>query len=161
MTEESESKIKNILLKPFELLNPPRVELPTGFIQIPSLKLVMPIIFISFAICAGGVIHCFVNGMPLLGVIRRPDGKIVESCFSNYGLGSQFLAEGLIATGVYTLGSLSLLSAVYVIKNENRKDTTLYKIVFGFSVFSPIWILFSIMIFRCKIPQYNPALAIF
>ena len=148
--------ISETLLKPYKRwFHPPKLDTPFSTIQMPSIKFCMVIIFISFIVISGGLVFCWVQGIPLVGYVRGNDGQPVFSWVDNSGLSSQFLAEGFLASLVYSLGSLSLMAAYYVFTNKD-KDDVFIKALTAFSYTSPFWGIFSLMLFRTKISSYLP-----
>ena len=145
------------LLYPYKKwFNPPKLDTPFSTIELPSIKVSMIIVFFSFIVISGGLVFCWVQGIPLIGYIRGQDGQPVFSWVDNSGLSSQFLAEGILASLVYSLGSLSLMAAYYVFTNPNKNDI-FFNLVNAFAHTAPIWGLFSLMLFRTKIGSYFPS----
>lgn len=150
--------LKNLLLKPFRSsFKAPTINTPMSTIELPSVKFCMALISISFIFIAGGIVYCWVQGSPMMGYIRRrEDGKITLSWYDNNGLGSQFGGEGIIASSTYTLGALSLLAAVYVMKNGHTEDDLTDTVLYFFALSAPVWPILSLMVFQTKIPGYFP-----
>lgn len=153
-------KFKKFILSPFENTNlvAPELEIPMSTISIPSLFYCMILVSISFVIISAGTIFCWVQGIDFMPLVRGQNGKPTYLVFAQ-GLSYQTGAEGFIASVVYILTALSLLSACYALKssqaNENEYDFfTQCLSLFGYS--TPIWIICSILTFRSKIGSYFP-----
>ena len=152
---------KDFFLKPFrKYFHPPAINTPISTMEIPPIPLCMTIIAFSFIIITGGFIYCWVHGVPMFGGRRTYDGRIVASWYDASGLGSQFLAEGVISSCVYTIGALSIFCAVFEL-GGGVKNPFLNLLLRVFSFSAPVWVLLAFLLFRVKIPSYSPNIAPF
>lgn len=150
---------KGLLLFPFRYLKPVPLNVPLRTIKVPPPSFCLFLILVSYFFITAGTVYCYVHGHGLLGMVRGPNGRIVPSWFDNQGLGSQFLAEGFMASTIYLLGALSFLAAIYSFTAENKRSN-MCVLCSAFSLTCPIWGILSIMLFRVKVPSFFPALLV-
>lgn len=148
--------ISDILMYPFQkFFNPPLINTPMSTIKWPNIYLSTSLLFASFFVITGGFIYCFVNQMPMIGYRRNENGQIVSSWIDPNGLSSQYLAEGMIASMMYSLGAGSFIAAFYLmIKRSPFTGFDEFLCIFAYSC--PFWPILSFFVFHQKIPSYFP-----
>ncbi|OHT13389.1 hypothetical protein TRFO_16489 [Tritrichomonas foetus] len=96
--------------------------------------------------------------MPMVGAVRTRDGKLISSWIDYGSLSNQFLAEGLVASLFFTVSASSIIAAIYIINiNSNKPLTEIQQLIKLFGYSSPVWIFFSFLIFKAKIPSFSPS----
>lgn len=147
------------LLIPFRRwFRAPVVDTPFSTISVPSVWIVMSIIFISFSVITSGFVFCVVRGMPVSGPIRGKDGKPVLSWIDvGGGISNQFLGEGIIAAIVFSLSASSFIASYYILTREPTKgkpeEVNQYLRKFAFT--SPLWCFLSYHIFTWKLGSFS------
>lgn len=144
------------LMKPFQKwFCPPLVSTPFSTIVLPPSIITITLLIASFFIICSGIIFCYVRNMPMVGASRRPDGSVAFSWIDLGSISNQFLAEGIIASALFTISACSIISSLYIIqcKGKLSEFEKLLKI-YGYS--SPFWCFCSFLIFRAKIPSFFP-----
>ena len=97
--------------------------------------------------------------MPMIGYRRNENGQIVSSWIDPNGLSSQYLAEGMIASMMYSLGAGAFIAAFYLMtKRGNFTGVDDALCVYAYSC--PVWPILSFLVFHQKIPSYFPRFSI-
>ena len=147
--------MKALLRKPFEnFFQAPELETPLSTIKMPSTWVSMPLMLLSFFVISSGIVFCYVNGMPLTGYYRGPDGNPVWTWIDENGLSSQYIGEGLLASMIYTGGACAFIAAFKVLEKRKSGGAAWVWKVLAYSI--PVWILASFQMFHRKIPSYFP-----
>lgn len=150
-------KFSELALLPFRYFSPPIVSLPFSTIKVPPTPISMGIIFASFIFICGGFVFCQVRGMPTSGYVRGNDGKVYHAWIEYGNVGNQFLMEGIVAASLFSLAAASIISAFFVLSRPNNgNNSELYRFLEMFALSSPVWCLFSYLIFHLKLPSYKP-----
>lgn len=145
------------LLRPYQKwFNAPEIEIPFSTIPMPDIKITTVLVFASFFIIVGGNIFCFVNGIPTYGYERGQDGKPVLVWISSNNLSYQFVAEGVIASMVFSVGAGAMIAMFYVL-NKKGELSEIENVLKYYAATAPLWILVSLILFRVKIPSYAPS----
>lgn len=148
--------LTEILLKPFQKwFNPPLVSTPFSTIILPPSTITITLLVSSFFIICSGIIFCYVRNMPMVGAIRRPDGGVSLSWIDLGSISNQFLAEGLIASALFTISACSIISSLYIMQ-VRRPLSEIEKLLKFYGYSSPFWCFCSFLIFRAKIPSFFP-----
>jgi hypothetical protein len=149
--------LANLFIRPFEkYFRPPILDTPISTIRLPAPGLTVTVCVVSFFIITSGFVFCFVNGMPMTGYYRDENGHPTMTWIAKNGLSSQYLAEGLIASGTYSLGALSLIAAFYEMNKNAAEMTEIDRFFVGFAYTAPIWAYAGFNVFHMKIPSYFP-----
>ncbi|KAK8895094.1 hypothetical protein M9Y10_023536 [Tritrichomonas musculus] len=148
--------LSEILMKPFQKwFNPPIINTPFSTITLPPSFITISLLITSFFIICSGIIFCYVRNMPMVGAIRRHDGSVSVSWIDLGSLSNQFLAEGMIASLLFTISACSIIASLYIIQcKEPLSEIQKILKVYGYS--SPFWCFCSFLIFRAKIPSFFP-----
>lgn len=151
-----------LLLYPFKKhFKAPILVTPVSTIKLPPTGVTVTLVFLSFFVIVGGFIYCFVNGIPMVGYRRDQHGNPVPSWIDPNGLSSQFLAEGMVASMIFSLGALSIMCAFYVMnKSKKEKEGEFDKYLRGFGYTAPLWTFLAFQLFHIKIPNYFPYFSI-
>ncbi|OHS94070.1 hypothetical protein TRFO_39737 [Tritrichomonas foetus] len=157
---EKSMKFTELLLLPFQrFFKPPVLHTPLSTIQWPNIIFSTCLLFVSFLVISGGVVFCYVNGMPMIGYHRDQSGQIVSSWIDPNGLSSQYLAEGIIASLMFSLGAASFMAAFFVMTKKG-KPTEIDRLLNIFACSAPVWPIMSLFVFKQKIPSYFPAFSL-
>jgi hypothetical protein len=150
--------VQDLLLSPFrKYFRAPVLEIPFSTIKMPQVWLTVTLCLASFFVISSGYIYCFVTGMPMVGYSRDQYGTIVQSWISP-GVSSQYLAEGIIAAIIFTMGAGSLIAAFYIIHIPEKQRSDLDGWIASFGYTCPIWQILALVLFRVKIPSYFPSI---
>lgn len=146
----------DLLMRPFEkYFNPPALNTPVSTIKWPNIYYSTIVLFASFLIITSGTIFCFVNGMPMIGYRRNEQGQIIASWIDPNGLSSQYLAEGMIASMIFSLGAGSFITAFYLLRKKGKR-TGVDDALALYAYSCPFWPILSFFVFQQKIPSYFP-----
>ena len=93
--------------------------------------------------------------MPMVGAVRRHDGSVSLSWIDLGSLSNQFLAEGIIASALFTISACSVIASLYIIQiRRPLSGGERFLKLYGYS--SPFWCFCSFLIFKAKIPSFLP-----
>lgn len=146
-----------LLLKPFnKWFLPPVVNTPFSTIKLPPAFVTILLFFVSFFVICSGTIFCYVRGMPMVGGVRTNDGRVVPSWIDVGNISNQFLAEGMVASFMFTVAALSIITGIIVIQIKGElSDFQYFLKLFAYS--APFWCFCSFSIFNAKFQSFFPS----
>jgi hypothetical protein len=143
--------MRDWLLLPFRVFVPPILETTFSTIQIPAVRITFPLIMIPFFWTVGGFLLCIVEGSGFWVSSYRSDGTLDLSWVAAGDMTEQGVLEGVIASGLISLASISLVAAFYgITATRKQRKAPNYKhwVRFGFTF--PIWVFFISRLFQLK-----------
>ena len=108
-----------------------------------------------FLVCTGGIVYSILNNMPLFRFERNEFGSVVVGEYVMRGQRGQWMGEGYMASGLFTVIGLMYLGLANI---NTFVESKLHQRIWVLVMLVAIYIMQSLLLqmYKIKSPWYNP-----